>query len=89
MVDKRDSNSMSSTDKHELGVHVQEVPHHEVSPGHAGDAALDTLDHSDGDLARMAARGREAEQSLTLGQAFRKYRWAVFWSITVSMVSYI
>lgn len=62
------------------------VAHIEMNDKLVGENALDVLDYGDKELAIAAARGREAEQRLGLMQAFKKYRWAVLWSVTVSMV---
>lgn len=60
------------------------------SPQHGkGESALAAIDGDNTLLSAAAARAREAETSLGLWQAFKAYRWAVFWSITVSMVRFL
>ncbi|BEJ11397.1 hypothetical protein CspHIS471_0108190 [Cutaneotrichosporon sp. HIS471] len=77
------NSSTSSMDKAADKWNEHAVP---VSVSHGkGEMALATVEGMDPATAEMAARAREAENSLGLWQAFKAYRWAVFWSILVSM----
>lgn len=78
------SDSMSSMDKGSSQIHPV---HLERSVSGRGENALAAVNVGDAELSATAARAREAEAGLGLWQAFKAYRWAVFWSILVSMVS--
>lgn len=80
------TDSVSSMDKADKGWDAHTVPVANSTPHGKGETALAELDGHDAGLSAAAARAREAETSLGLWQAFKAYRWAVFWSITVSMV---